>query len=152
MIGLDTSFLLAAEGRHDAARWEAATAVLDQLSASEIIVPAQAVAEMLHVLKTLMGVEDDEAGTIAARWLAATQGADVSPAVIDEARHLVAGDAVPMEDALIIAAVRAAGAEVLLSEDFAGPVPGAGLTIINPFTPQGSAALAGVLGTTLRAG
>jgi predicted nucleic acid-binding protein len=149
MIGLDTSFLLAAEGRHDAARWRAATSVLDRLAATEVVVPAQAMAEMLQVLKAHMGASEEEAGTIAARWLAAVASADVSPGVIAAAKALAATGHVAMEDALILAAVREAGADILLSEDFAGDVPGAGVRIINPFTPEGEARLAALLGPAL---
>lgn len=135
MIAFDTSFLLAAEGRHEPRKWQVASRILGMLAPGEIIVPAQALAEMLHVLKTILRIPEEEAGEIAARWLGATHGAGISHTEIAAAQVLAAAKAISLDDALMVAAARAAGAKLLLSEDIPDGLTHDGLTVANPFVP-----------------
>lgn len=133
MIGLDTSFLLAAEGRHGVAKWRVAGAVLRNVAADELIVPAQAMAEMLQALQRAYGTAPEEAGAIAARWLRATRSAGITSDVAGAARALGERSALALEDALMIVAAHDAGARLLLTEDIAPGLAYGALTIVNPF-------------------
>lgn len=135
MIALDTSFLLAAEGRHEARKWRLASKILMRLNAADLVVPAQALAEMLHVMKTVLVVPEDEAGTAAVRWLAATHSASISQSTINAARSLASEVELSLEDALIVVAAKEAGARILLSEDIADGLQYGGMTVVHPFVP-----------------
>lgn len=146
MIALDTSFLLAAEGRDEAAKWRRATAVLAALDTSEIVIPAQALAETLHVLEAFHAVPQEQASRHIARWLAATRSAGISRFAVTAAQDLAQSAGIPLEDALIVAVSEEAGARLLLSDDIADGLTFGALTTANPFTPQGLVRLEPVLG------
>ena len=146
MIALDTSFLLAAEGRDEARKWRLATRILGALDAREVVVPAQALAEMLHVLKAFHGVAEQPAATAAARWLAATRSAGISRFAIGAAQDLARDAALSLEDALIVTVSEEAGATLLLSDEITDGLAYGGLIVANPFRPASAARLEPVLG------
>ena len=152
MIALDTSFLLAAEGRDEARKWRLATRVLGALDAGEIVVPAQALAEMLHVLKTFHAVTETESAAIAARWLAAARSAGISRMAIETAQDLAESADLALEDALIVAAAEEVGATVLLSDEIADGLRYGGLVVANPFQTASRSRLDRMLGPEWSAG
>lgn len=146
MIALDTSFLLAAEGRDEAAKWRRATQVLAALDSGEILVPAQALAEALHVLRAFHGVSQEQAARHVARWLAAARSAGISRFSVSAAQDLAQSAGLRLEDALIVAVSEEAGARLLLSDDLPDGLCYGALSVANPFSDAGSRRLEAVFG------
>ena len=145
MIALDTSFILAAEGRDGAEHWARAVDILGCLSASDLIVPMQVLSETMEVLRTLHAMPADQAAAVARRWMTASTRGEMTAASIRFAQDLSDTKSLPFEDALVVTAAAEAGAALLLSADIPEGFSYRGLTSVNPFATTPHAKLAAVL-------
>jgi predicted nucleic acid-binding protein len=132
-IALDTNILAYAEGVNGAERGAQAARILRDLSGDEVIIPAQALAELctLLVRKARRPVRDVRAAVLG--WHDAFQVADTSSGVVVDAMELAASHQFALWDAIMLAGAAASGCRWLLSEDMQDGFTWRGVTIRNPF-------------------
>ena len=132
-IAIDTNVLLYGEGIDDPRRRALARASFEALGTFDLVIPVQVLGEMLRVLlgkarwpvaQALEAVRSFESGFELART-----DADVWR----EATLIVERHALPVWDALILAAASQAGCAMLLSEDYQDGFAWRGTTVVNPF-------------------
>jgi predicted nucleic acid-binding protein len=132
-FALDTNVLAYAEGVNGAERQASATRILGDLAGDEIVIPAQALAELFTVLtrKTRRPVSDVRAAVLG--WYDAYLVADTSAGVLLDAMELATSHQFALWDAIMLAAAAASGCRWLLSEDMQDGFIWRGVTIRNPF-------------------
>lgn len=132
-IGLDTNFMLYAEGVNDPARQAVATAMLDQRIGIEFVVPAQALLELFNVMVRKFRIDRHEARRRVEVWQKGHILAPTSDQVLEEALSLASAHQLQIWDAVILAASANLGAELLLSEDMHHGFIWRSTTVVNPF-------------------
>jgi predicted nucleic acid-binding protein len=141
-VALDTNLLVYAEGVNGEARRSFTQEVLGALASDEIIVPAQALAELFTVLTRKARWPVAQARAAVLSWHDACLVADMTSAVLLEAMDLAAMHQYSLWDAIMLVGAAQAGCRVLLSEDMQNGFIWRGVEIRNPFA-RGSAELAG---------
>lgn len=132
-IALDTNILAYAEGVNDAARRDAALALLRDLAEQELMIPAQALGELFVVLTRKAGREAAAARAAILAWSDSFPMIDTTPAVMVDAMELATTHRLGFWDAVMLAAAAQAGCRLLLSEDMQDGFTWRGVTVENPF-------------------
>jgi predicted nucleic acid-binding protein len=132
-IALDTNILAYAEGVNGAARANEAIAILSRLSAGDIIIPIQALAELFNVLVKRGKCSRDEAEGVISRWLDVRATEDTTHARLAQAMALSRLHQLNIFDAVILVTAADAGCRILLSEDLQDGFVWGGCTVCNPF-------------------
>lgn len=132
-IALDTNILAYAEGVNDAARRDAALALLREFSEQELMVPAQALGELFMVLTRKAGRDAAAARAAVLAWSDSFPLIDTTPSVMVDAMELATTHRLGFWDALMLAAAAEAGCRLLLSEDMQHGFTWRGVTVENPF-------------------
>jgi predicted nucleic acid-binding protein len=132
-IALDTNVLVYAEGLNGEARKLRAHEVLSSHTTDEIVVPAQALAELFTVLTRQARWPATQARAAVLTWHDACQVADTTTSVLLEAMDLTAIHQYALRDAIMLAAAAQAGCRRLLSEDMQHGFIWRGVEIRNPF-------------------
>ncbi len=132
-IALDTNILAYAEGVNDAARRDAALALLRDLSEQDLMVPAQALGELFVVLTRKAGREPAAARAAVLAWSDSFPLIDTTPAVMVDAMELATTHRLGFWDSVMLAAAAEAGCRLLLSEDMQHGFTWRGVTVENPF-------------------
>jgi len=122
-----------AEGVNGAPRRDAALELLTALPKDFIVVPAQALGELFHVLVRKAGRSRAEACAAALSWQDAYTLAGTSPQVMLAAFDLATHHNFGIWDAVILSAASHAGCRLLLTEDLHDGFTWSGLTVVNPF-------------------
>lgn len=135
-IALDTNVLAYAEGVNDPQRQKAALDVLQTLMNDEIVIPAQALAELFVVLTRKAGRSAANARAAVLGWRDAALVVDTSSDVLSDALDLATRHRFALWDAIMLAAAATAGCRSLLSEDMANGFAWRGVTIRNPFVSR----------------
>jgi predicted nucleic acid-binding protein len=131
-LAFDSNFMAYAEGVDDRQRQELAARLVLALKFEEILVPLQAVGELLSVLVRKLRLNPSEAVLRAAVWLRyPTQ--ETNRSVIDGAMELVSRHSLQIWDSIILSAAEVGGASILLSEDMQDGFSWGQVTVINPF-------------------
>lgn len=141
-VALDTNVLVYAEGLNGEDRKQRAYAALTGFAADELLVPAQALAELFTVLTRKARWPAAKARAAVLAWHDACLVAETSASVLFEAMDLAAMHQYSLSDAVMLAAAAQAGCRVLLSEDMQDGFIWRGVEIRNPFA-DGAAVLAG---------
>ncbi len=144
-IALDTNILVYAEGLNGADRQQAAQAVLAGLAADELVVPAQALAELFTVLTRKARWPAARARAAVLAWHDACLVGETTAGVLLEAMDLATMHQYSLWDAIMLATAATAGCRVLLSEDMQDGFLWRGVEIRNPFVGGGSGAAGGAV-------
>lgn len=140
-IALDTNILVYAEGVNGAERQTSALAALEFLAAAEIVIPAQVLGELFHVLTRKAGRDAGAARTAILGWREAFALIETSPAVLLRAMDLAVDHRLGIWDSVILTAAAEAECRFLLSEDMQDGFVSGGVTIANPFAANPNPAL-----------
>lgn len=132
-IALDTNILAYAEGVNGAERQAVAARIIRDLAADEIIIPAQALAELFTLLVRKARRPTQDARMAVMQWHDASLTADTSSGVLLDAIELAASHKLALWDAIMVAAAASSGCRWLLSEDMQDGFTWRGVTIRNPF-------------------
>jgi predicted nucleic acid-binding protein len=138
-VALDTNILVYAEGLNGEDRQQRALAALASLDSDELLVPAQALAELFTALTRKARWPAGKARAAVLAWHDACLVADTTSSVLLEAIDLASMHQYSLWDAVMLAAAAQAGCRVLLSEDMQDGFIWRGVEIRNPFArPVGS--------------
>jgi predicted nucleic acid-binding protein len=129
---LETNVLAHAEGVNDAARRDAALALLRGLAEQELMVPAQALGELFVVLTRKARREPAAARAAVLAWSDSFPIIDTTPTVVVDAMELATTHRLGFRDSVMLAAAQA-GCRLLLSEDMQDGFTWRGVTVENPF-------------------
>jgi predicted nucleic acid-binding protein len=132
-VALDTNVLVYAEGVNGEDRKQRAHAVLDGFGDDELVLPAQALAELFTVLTRKARWPAVKARAAVLMWYDACLVADTTSAVLLEAMDLVAMHQYSLWDAIMLATAAQAGCRMLVSEDMQAGFIWRGVEIRNPF-------------------
>jgi predicted nucleic acid-binding protein len=145
-IALDTNILVYAEGLNGDAKKQRALVLVEKLPQDLIVLPAQALGELFHVLVRKAGRSPSEARSALLAWQDSFAVADTTAAVILTAAELAAQHQLSIWDSVILAAAADAGCRLLLSEDLQDGFTWTGVTVANPFAAAPHPLLAALLG------
>ncbi len=132
-IALDTNILVYAEGVNGEDRKQRAHRILTDTTADDIVLPAQALAELFTVLTRKAHWPPVKARAAVLNWHDACLVADTSSAVLLEAMDLSTMHQYSLWDSIMLAAAAQAGCRALLSEDMQPGFIWRGVEIRNPF-------------------
>lgn len=132
-VALDTNVLVYAEGVNGEDRQRLAHATLADLNDDELLVPAQALAELFTVLVRKARWPAAKARAAVLAWHDVSLVADTTSSVLLEAMDLTAMHQYSLWDAVMLAAAAQARCRVLLSEDMQAGFIWRGVEIRNPF-------------------
>ncbi|HXT80223.1 MAG TPA: PIN domain-containing protein [Acetobacteraceae bacterium] len=140
-VALDTNILAYAEGLNGAERQRAATDILRELAVEEVVIPAQALAELFTLLVRKAQRPVREVRTAVTLWHDASLVAETSSGVLMDAMELSVRHKFALWDGIMLAAAASSGCRWLLSEDMQSGFTWRGVTIRNPFAspPRGTA-------------
>lgn len=132
-VALDTAILAYAEGVNGAERKRAALDLVQKLPRDSIVLPAQTLGELFHVLVRKAGRTPAKTRAAILGWQDAFPVADTSAAVMLAATDLATDHRLSTWDAVVLAASAEAGCRLLLSEDLHDGFTWNGVTVSNPF-------------------
>ena len=145
-IALDTNVLAFAAGLNDAARRDSASALLRKLPPENVFIPAQATAELFHVLVTKAGLRGRDAQAIVLKWCDQYRLIDTSQGVLLAAMELSSQHHLRIWDAIMMSAAASAECRLLISEDLHNGFTWNGVTVVNPFSKRPHELLTEALG------
>jgi predicted nucleic acid-binding protein len=132
-VALDTNILAYAEGVNGAERKRATLDLVQRLPQDSIVLPAQTLGELFHVLARKAKWTPARARAAILGWNDAFPVADTSSAVMLAAADLATNHHLNIWDAVVLAASADAGCRLLLSEDLHDGFTWGGVTVSNPF-------------------
>ena len=138
-LALDTNVIVYSEGLEreptDRAKIVRSRALMEAatLSGEDLVVPAQALAELHQVLVRRGGMSPATASIIASRLGGLCAIAPTSAFVLDSAFALAHDHHLQIFNAIVLAAAADAGCDLLLSEDMHDGFAWGGVTVTNPF-------------------
>jgi len=147
-VALDTNILAYAEGLGDELRCGLALQLVEQLSSSEVILPAHTLGELSRVLTGKAKRSASQAREAVLSWADSFEVADSTWFAFQAAMDLTVDHQLPIWDALILAVAAENHCRLLLSEDFHNGFTWRGVTVVNPFVEPRSPLLTGLLRTT----
>jgi predicted nucleic acid-binding protein len=130
---LDTNVLVYAEGVQEVRKQEQATDIVNAVPPSSIVLPAQVLGELFHVLVRKARRNVVEARLAVQIWRDAYVVIGTTDAILARAMDVAVDHGLTIWDAVILAAASAANCRVLLSEDMQDGFTWGGVTIVNPF-------------------
>ncbi len=144
-VALDTNILAYAEGVNGVERKKAALDLVQRLPPDSVVLPAQALGELFHVLVRKAGRSPAKARTAILSWNDAYPVIDTTAAVMLAATDLATDHHLSIWDAVILTAAAEAGCRLLLSEDLHDGFTWSGLTVRNPFASPPNRLLQAIL-------
>jgi predicted nucleic acid-binding protein len=132
-VALDTNILVYAEGVNGEERRLCAHAALTDFAGDDLVIPAQALAELFTVLTRKARWPAAKARAAVLSWHDACLVADTTSAVLLEAMDASAMHQHSLWDSVMLAAAAQAGCRVLLSEDMQPGFIWRGVEVRNPF-------------------
>jgi predicted nucleic acid-binding protein len=146
-VALDTNVLAYAEGVGDEIRCTAAIALIEQLPAELILLPAQTMGELYRVLTGKAKRDPAEVREAILAWADSFEVADSSWVAFQSALDLAADHGLQIWDALILSVAADNRCRLLLSEDLQNGFTWRGVTVVNPFVAPLSPLLSNILTT-----
>jgi predicted nucleic acid-binding protein len=131
-VALETNVLAYAEGAR-VIRRNQTLELLERLPMDAIVLPAQALGELFHVLVRKASRQPTRAREAVLSWRDAYTVIDTSAAVIVNATDLASDHGLTIWDSVMLAASAEAECRLLLSEDFQEGFTWRGVTVTNPF-------------------
>lgn len=144
-VALDTNVTAYAEGVNGAAMQERALTLIERLPPGAIVLPAQTLGELFHVLVRKANRRPARAREAVFSWRDAYAIVETSEAVIVNAADLASDHGLTIWDSVVLAASAEAGCRLLLSEDLQEGFTWRGVTVTNPFAPTLHPILAAIL-------
>ena len=144
-IALDTNVLAYAEGVNSAVMRDRALALIRRLPPGAVILPAQTLGELFHVLVRKAKWRPSRARAAVLSWRDAYAIVETSAAVIVNATDLASDHGLTIWDSVVLAASAEAECRLLLSEDLQEGFTWRGVTVTNPFAPTLHPILAALL-------
>lgn len=144
-VAFDTNVLAYAEGLGDERRCSSAMQLIEQLSCSEVVLPAQTLGELSRVLTGKAKRSASQTREAVLSWADSFEVADSTWFAFQSALDLTVDHQLPMWDALILAVTAENHCRLLLSEDFQNGFTWRGVTVVNPFVEPRSPLLTGLL-------
>jgi predicted nucleic acid-binding protein len=135
-VALDTNILVYAEGVNGEDRKLRANTALTTYKDDDLVLPAQALAELFTVLTRKASWPAAKARAAVLTWHDACLVADTTSSILLEAMDLSAMHQHSLWDAIMLATAAQAGCRVLLSEDMQNGFIWRGVEIRNPFTGE----------------
>jgi predicted nucleic acid-binding protein len=132
-VAVDTNLLVYAEGVNGEERKLRAVDALGSFAFDDVVVPAQALAELFTVLTRKARWPAARARAAVLGWHDACLVADTTATVLLEAMDLAAIHQYSLWDAIMLAGAAQAGCRVLLSDDMQAGFIWRGVEIRNPF-------------------
>ena len=133
-VAIDTNVLVYAEGYGDEPRCLRAGALIADLNASDVVLPAQVLGELFNVLTKKVGRSAQAGRDAVLSWSDAFEVADSTRDSMTVACDLVATHTLKFWDALILCVAAQQKCRVLITEDLTHGFTWQGLTVVNPFT------------------
>lgn len=146
-VALDTNVLAYAEGINGAERRAFTVEILSRVG-TDVVIPAQVLAELFRLLVSRAGLPASEAGDRILSW---ADSAEVPPTTVEailEAATLVDRHQLSPFDAVILCVAAQAGCRLVLSEDLQDGFTWRGTTVVNPYAEPGHWLLASLLART----
>ena len=132
-LALDTNILVYAEGVNTLEQRTRAEALLVDLQADQVLLPAQVLAELFRVLSRKLSISPETARMKVLDWSNTYSVIDTSGAVLEGAMELAGRHRIAFWDAIVLSSAADAGCRQLLSEDMQAGFTWRGVTIHNPF-------------------
>lgn len=137
-VAVDTNILVYAAGmlrsETDEPKIARCNSLITELARSRLIrIPAQALAELRHVLIRRSGLDGSAVSDRMSKYLALGEAIPTSHAVLQGAFQLAADHRLQTYDAIILAAAAQSGCEILYSEDMQHRFEWNGVLVVNPF-------------------
>ena len=145
-VALDTNILAYAEGVGDDARCTAAIALMEQLPAEGVLLPAQALGELYRVMTGKAKRDAAAAREAILGWADSFEVVDSTWAAFQSALDLSVDHGLQIWDALILSVAAESRCRLLLSEDLQPGFTWRGVTVVNPFVTPHAPLLVGILG------
>ncbi len=135
-FALDSNIILYCEGLNDAERAMTASRLIEAMDGLPVIVPSQALAEVLSVM--IRKLKLPKAGILKKLqpWLQNYTSQATTAIVLESAFELVEHHQFQVWDAIIVSASSFAGAEYLFSEDMQDGFTWREIRIVNPFAAK----------------
>jgi predicted nucleic acid-binding protein len=118
----------------DLGKKAAATTLISSIPDSSVLLPAQALAELFHVLVRKLRRKPEEARKAVRFWQDSYPVIATTEGVLTRAFDLAVDHGLATWDAVILGAASLAGCRVLLSEDMHDGFTWGGVTVANPFS------------------
>ena len=144
-IALDTNVLAYAEGTNGAVMRDKALQLIQRAPPDAIVLPAQALGELFHVLVRKAKRRPAHAREAVLSWHDAYPVIETSAAAIIDAMDLASDHRLTIWDSLVLAASAEAGCRLLLSDDLQEGFTWRGVTVTNPFATDLHPILAALL-------
>ena len=144
-VALDTNILAYAEGVGDDARCNAAIALVEQLPAEGVLLPAQTLGELYRVITGKAKREATAAREAILAWADSFEVVDSSWVAFQSALDLSVDHGLQIWDALILSVAAESRCRLLLSEDLHHGFTWHGVTVVNPFVTPYAPLLASIL-------
>ncbi len=144
-VALDTNVLAYAEGVNGAMMRDKALRVIQRLPPEAIVLPAQTLGELFHVLVRKAKRRPARARGAVLSWHDAYEVVETSAAVIVNATDLACGRGLTIWNSVVLAASAEAECRLLLSEDLQDGFTRRGVTVANPFAAAPHPMLVAVL-------
>jgi predicted nucleic acid-binding protein len=142
---LDTNILVYAEGANGSAMRDKALDLIQRLPSGAIVLPAQALGELFHVLVRKVKRRPVRARAAVLSWCDAYPTVETSSRVMVNAMDLASSHGLSIWDSVVLAAAAEAECRLLLSEDLQDGFTWRGVTVTNPFASSLHPLLAAML-------
>jgi predicted nucleic acid-binding protein len=144
-VAIDTNVLAYAEGIGDAERVGVAIGLVERLPEAAVLLPAQAIGELMLVLIRQGGRSREEARAAVLGWADSFEVVDSTWAAFQSAFDLSVTHEFRIWDAVVISVAAENRCRIVLSEDLQHGFTWRGVTIVNPFLPDESPLLTSML-------
>lgn len=145
-IALDTNVIVYAIGVDDSERQAKALDIIDSIPASDIVLPAQVLAELFRVLAGKVRLSREESALVTLHWASRYEAAGTSVNVTMQSLRLAVLHHITIWDALVLTTAAEANCRLLLSEDMHHGFTWSGVTVVNPFASPRHPSLTELLG------
>jgi predicted nucleic acid-binding protein len=132
-VSFDTNVLVYSIDPREPAKQRAARELLQRASSVDCVLPLQALAEFFHVVTRKCGAAPAEAGVLVDLFIRSYPIVAPSTVSLRAAIQAVTDHRLAFWDAMLWAALRDAGCEILFSEDFQDGRKIGDVRVVNPF-------------------
>jgi len=146
LAALDTNVLVYAEGVQEVRKQEEATNIVNAIPPHSLVLPAQVLGELFHVLVRKARRSVADARRAVQIWRDAYAVIATTDAILALAMDVAVDHGMTIWDAIILVAASEAGCRLLLSEDMHDGFTWGGVTIVNPFAVSPNKLLADLTG------
>lgn len=144
-FSVDSNILIYAFLRADERKHAIASELMVRAMLLDCVVPAQAIAEFLNVVRRKRDDVFEEARKQAERWIETFQIVETASSHVLSGAELAAKHKLQLWDSIIWQAARSAHATLFLSEDLQDGLSIEGMAVLNPFASENEGQLRALL-------